>query len=480
MTHPVPPIRGLPGPVLAILYVAALLLPLLLALMSGRGPQGPWQEAASGLGFVAAVALMLQFVTSGRFESLSGRIGIDTTMAFHKWVARTLAVIVVIHPLLYVMPQLATDPGRALWRFGHLLTSPRYLTGVVALVLLLTVVVLALLRDRLGARYEAWRASHAVLALAAAAFTVLHALRAGSYSRELPLSLYWPLLAVLVVAAALVIYGIRTWRMRTTPWRVASVEKVADGLWELRLAAETGARLAYRAGQFAWIAFGRWRFPLLDHPFSIGAAPAASDGLSFVIKESGDFTHHIGAMAPGTPVGLDAPHGSFVLDDAAQVIVLVAGGVGIAPVLGLLRELAARGDRRPIRLVYAGGRPDGMIAPERLIAEAAGLDLKAIFLAEEAGAGWAHDRGRVTPEVVTRALDGCDPARVSAMLCGPGVMMCAVCDLLHRAGVPLKAIRYERFDYADGARSAKDRQALLHFAGVGVAVLAAVVAFALR
>ena len=144
MTHPVPPIRGLPGPVLAILYVAALLLPLLLALMSGRGPQGPWQEAASGLGFVAAVALMLQFVTSGRFESLSGRIGIDTTMAFHKWVARTLAVIVVIHPLLYVMPQLATDPGRALWRFGHLLTSPRYLTGVVALVLLLTVVVLPL------------------------------------------------------------------------------------------------------------------------------------------------------------------------------------------------------------------------------------------------------------------------------------------------------------------------------------------------
>lgn len=475
-----PPRRGLPGPVLALVYIVALVLPLLLALLSGRAPQPPWPEAASALGLVAGVALMLQFVTSGRFEALSGRIGIDTTMAFHKAAARMLALAVIVHPLLYLMPDLVTYPQRAFWRLGHMLVAPRYLTGVVALLLLLAVVVLALLRDRLGARYETWRATHSIMALLAAGFTVLHALRAGTYSRDTPLSLYWPLLAVLVLSATLVVYGLRTWRMRTSPWRVAGVERVADGLWELRLAAANGARLAYRAGQFAWIAFGRWRFPLIDHPFSIASAPAAGDDLAFVIKESGDFTKGLGAIAPGTPVGIDAPHGSFVLDERAEALLLVAGGVGIAPVLGLLRELAATGDRRPVRLVYAGARPAGMMAPERLIAAAAGLEFRAIFLAEEAGADWPHDRGRVTAEVVARALDGLYPAKVSAMLCGPGVMMCATCDLLQHAHVPLKAIRYERFDYADGVRSAKDRRALLQFAGVGAVILAAMAAFALR
>ena len=65
------------------------------------------------------------------------------------------------------------------------------------------------------------------------------------------------------------------------------------------------------------------------------------------------------------------------------------------------------------------------------------------------------------------------------MLCGPGAMMCAACDLISAAGVPLAAIRYERFDYADEARSAKDRRLLAGFAAIGAAVAAAIVAFSL-
>ncbi len=230
-----PPLRGLSGPWLAVLYVVALTGPLGLAAVSGLPRQPFWQEAASAIGIVAAVALMLQFITSGRFEALSGRIGIDVTMAFHKWTARTLAVVVIVHPLLYLAPDLFTDPGRAAWRFLHMLGSPRYLTGIVALLLLLAVVTLGLFRDRLGARYESWRASHGIMALVAAGFVVLHALRAGSYSRQLPLELVWPLLAALVLASALVVYALRTWRMRASPWRVLSVDKVAERLWEVRL-----------------------------------------------------------------------------------------------------------------------------------------------------------------------------------------------------------------------------------------------------
>ena len=475
-----PPIRGFSGLSLAILYAVALIAPMGLALASGLPAQAAWGEAASGTGLAAGVALMLQFVTSGRFEPLSGRIGIDVTMAFHKWSARALAVAVLVHPLLYVAPELFADPSRGLSRFLHMLAAPRYLTGVIALALILVVVALALLRDRIGVRYEAWRASHGALALVAAGLVVLHALRAGSYSRNLPLQAVWPLLAALVVASALTVYGLRAWRMRRTAWQVAGASKLAEGLWEVTLRPKSGGGLAYRAGQFAWLAFGRWRFPLIDHPFSIASAPSAGTDLSFVVKESGDFTNRIGDLLPGTPVGLDAPHGSFVLDASAEAVLLVAGGVGIAPILGLIRELAAQGDRRPVRLIYAGARPETMIAPERLLAEAGGLDFHATFLAEEAGSTWPHARGRVTLETIEQALSGLDRGRVTAMLCGPGAMMCAACDLLGAAGVPLPAIRYERFDYGDGSRSAKDRAVLAGFAAIGAAVVAAIVLFALR
>ena len=474
-----PPIRGLSGPWLAILYVVALTAPLLLAHLSGLRPQTAWREAASAAGIAAGVALMLQFVTSGRFEPLSGRIGIDVTMAFHKWSARALAVVIVIHPLLFMAPDFIANPGRGVSRFLHLLVAPRYLTGVVAAVFILAVVVLAVSRDRIGVRYEAWRASHGIMALIAAGLVVLHALRAGSYSRNLPLEAVWPLLAAVVLASALIVYALRTWRMRRSTWRVVESRKVADRLWELTLR-PSGKGLAYRAGQFAWLAFGRWRFPLLDHPFSIASAPSAGADLSFVIKESGDFTDGIGALTADTKVGLDAPHGSFVLDDSADPVVLVAGGVGIAPILGLIRELKARGDRRAVRLIYGGARPDAMIDPARLGEEAAGLDFKAIFLAEEAGEDWPYQRGRLTPAVIEQALEGLDRKRVAAMLCGPGVMMCVTCDLLRDAGVPLAAIRYERFDYADKARSAKDRKILASFAAIGAVVAVAIVVFALR
>ena len=478
-THTPPRLRGLSGFWLALAYVVALTVPLVLAYLYGRSHALGWREATAATGMVAGVALVLQFVTSGRFEFLSGRIGIDVTMAFHKWSAKVLVLMVIVHPLTFVIPNILADPSRTLDWLLYVFFDRRFLTGTVSGAATILLVVMALNRQKLK-RYGAWRATHGLLALAAVVFLVLHILRAGHYARFFPLDALWPMLAIVVLASALTVYGDRALRMVLTKWRVAGNRKIADGLWELTLSHQAGKGLRYRAGQFAWIAFGGRRLPLFDHPFSIASAPSAGNDLSFIIKESGDFTGGIGTIAVGTKVGIDAPHGSFVLDeDSADPLLLVAGGVGIAPILAILRELSARGDRRPVRLVYAGLRPQAMIAPERIVLEAAGLDLRVVFLAEEAGPDWRYGHGRVSATVIGEALDGFDRAHVNAMLCGPGAMMCATCDLLRAAGVPLAGIRYERFDYADEARSAKDRRLLAGFAAIGAAIAAAIVAFSL-
>ena len=472
---------GLPGGIVAVLYVAVLLLPLGLAVLTGIDPAGPWGEAGAATGMVAAVALMLQFVTSGRFETLAGGVGIDVTMAFHKWTARMLVLAVILHPLLYLAPTFLDDPQLGLTRLWATLAAPRYRTGVIALVLVVAIVIAAINRDRIRVPYEVWRGAHWLGAFVAAALTTMHTLRAGTYSDALPLQPFWPVLAALVVVSAVIVYGVRWAHLSRQRWEIAANRRLADDLHELTLRPLGAHRLAFPAGQFVWLATAPRLFPLFDHPFSIASSPLGGPDLRLIVKEAGDYTGRIGALAPGTRAGVDGPHGSFVLDDLdADAILLVAGGIGIAPVLSLLDDLASKGDRRPVRLVYRGTKPSRMVAPQEIAARAGSLDFTAICSAREAGPDWAHETARPDAAMYERAMAGLDRGRVAAMICGPGPMITAASDTLAGLGLPPSLIRYERFDYMDESRSARDRATMLRFYLMGAAVIAAMAVFAFR
>lgn len=475
------PRRGLAGGVVATLYVAALVAPLCLAVLAGIEPAGPWEEASAAAGMTATVALMAQFVTSGRFEALAGRIGIDVTMAFHKWTARVLLIAVVLHPLFFVAPTFIADPELGTTRFLAMIAAPRYLTGDIAFVLVAAIIVTAIHRDRIPVPYEVWRGAHWLMAFAAAVLVALHALRAGTYSDVLPLRPLWPVLAALVVLSAAAVYGWRTVRMAREKWVVGENRRIADDLFELTVRRSGGEPLAFRAGQFVWLAVAPRLFPLFDHPFSIASSPAAGPELRFIVKQAGDFTNRIASLTPGTRVGIDGPHGSFVLDDLdADAILLVAGGIGIAPVLSLLDDLAARRDPRPVRLIYRGASPSRMVPPAEIAARAAGLDFSAVYSAREAGDDWPFETARPDRAMLARVTGRLDPARVAAMICGPGEMITFAADAAAGLGVPPALIRYERFDYLDESRSAKDRATVNRFRLMGVVVVAATLAFAFR
>jgi len=71
--------------------------------------------SGAALGLCAAALLYLQFLSSGRYERLSGRIGIDRTMGFHRVAAGTLLLFAILHPLGYVAASALTDPAMA-WK----------------------------------------------------------------------------------------------------------------------------------------------------------------------------------------------------------------------------------------------------------------------------------------------------------------------------------------------------------------------------
>lgn len=474
-THRLP---RLPAGLLALVYLGLCSLPLALSQMVEVSPHHPLERLAAGLGMVGLAAMAVQFVTSGRFEVASGRLGIDKIMAFHKLAAWWILLVVLLHPLAYLAPTWLSNPELAKERLVAYLALPHYRSGVVAWLALVLLVVSSMLRNHLPWRYEVWRATHLGLGTVAIAGGLNHALEAGRFAAQGPVEIYWWFIAAAIFAVLLTLYGLRWLKLHRRPWQLQAVTRRADRLWELDIQPAPGTPpLDYHAGQFVWMTQGSRRFPLFDHPFSIADSPTRP-GISLIIKEVGDFTRSVGKLAPGTSIGIDGPYGEFALEaHPGKAVLLIAGGVGIAPILGLLRDLVARQDRRPIRLAYAVGTPSNFACLDEVANAGTSLDLKVLLISEEGAADWQGTVGRLDSARLKELLGGIDPAGCIAMMCGPGPMVAAVSDTLLDLGFPMKNVVYERFDYAAGATSRQDRRRSLAYAGVAALLAGGIAAF---
>ena len=94
-----------------------------------------------------------------------------------------------------------------------------------------------------------------------------------------------------------------------------------------------------------------------------------------MVREAGDCTNGFGRIEPGTRVAVDGPHGSFILPEAKGPVVMIAGGVGVAPLLGILEEAAAKSDERRFHLLYAARKSSELAGLERLRELQSRLDL---------------------------------------------------------------------------------------------------------
>lgn len=460
--------------------MAAAILPLLLAMVSGTGSGRAWRELATGFGLTAGALIFLQFLSSGRYESLSGRVGIDRTMGFHRIAAYALFVFAVLHPLSYLGPTLIDDPTAAWRRLTSMLSSNRLRTGVVALALLFLVVGFATIRTRPFVRYEYWRVSHGLLATIIAALTLHHIMRVGSYSSFLPLRSIWWTYAAVSLGAVAIVYFVRPWRMWREQWQVDHVTRRSPHVIEMILRGPHGTNFTFDGGQFIWMTLAPHRPPFHDHPFSLASAPSELPMVRLLVRESGDCTNLFGSIPAGTRVGIDGPHGSFTLPASDGPVIMVAGGVGVAPLLGILEQAAAAADQRHFRLLYAARTPGDLAGLDRLQELQSHLDLSLVCLADE------HSEravgilpGPIKKPSIASLIEGIGPETVTALVCGPPSLMELVTDGLLEQGVPARAIRYERFDYA-GGRGLLDRLRRRDCFVVFVSIAAAVLAFALR
>lgn len=422
----------MPAAALILFYLLIALAPLALAAGSGRPPRPVMDEIASGMAMVAFAILLMEFVLSGRFRSISGRVGLDVTMRFHQLLARTALVLALAHPFLYTLPFAAE--GLA--------------TGVLAFVLLPGFVILSIARDRIGWRYETWRLAHGLGALAIAVLVLIHARHAGRYSADPQLAGLWAVLTAAAVLSLAHVYLVKPLLARRHPWEVTGLRQLAERTWEVVLSPRGHEGISYRAGQFAWIRIGAPVFSLRENPFSIASAPGEGKDLRFVIKELGDFTATLSGIPLGTRAYVDGPHGNLVLEGRqGSGIAFIAGGVGIAPMLSLLRQLEIDGDPRPTVLVY-GNRHAGQIAcTEDLARMRRQHRTEVVQVLSEPPDGWEGERGMVDAALIARLFTEARHRDWLYVLCGPAPMMEGVEEALLDLGVAPRQIISERFQH---------------------------------
>lgn len=423
-------------------YLLLVIAPLLV-LLSGQVPPGTgfWWDFSMALGFVGMAMLGVQFALTARFRRAAAPFGIDIIYHFHRHAALVAVGLVLGHFLV-----IRIDNSDALGVFNPL-QAPWYMTaGRIGLVLFLLVIVTSLWRKPLRIEYDRWRFWHALLATLAFLAAIGHIEGVGHYINAPWKRVLWSAYTLSWVGLILYVRLVKPWRMLHRPWQVTEVRPECGHAWTLVLAPVGHPGLRFAPGQFAWLTLGDSPFHVREHPFSFSSG-ADSGRVEFTIKELGDFTRTIKTTRPGTLAYLDGPYGVFSTDchPHAPGFVFIAGGVGIAPVMSMLRTAAGRAEQRPLVLIQASERLEEAIFREEIEVLRNRLDLRVVPVPTEPPPGWQGEHGYVDTALLDRHLPA-NRRELDYFLCGPQAMADAVQHGLRALGVPLSQIHFELFD----------------------------------
>ncbi|MGF1497289.1 MAG: ferric reductase-like transmembrane domain-containing protein [Elainellaceae cyanobacterium] len=425
-------------------YLAIALLPLFILLLYPPAPDGRsfWTELSVALGFIGLAMLALQFALTARINRIEASYGVDIILQFHRYISLVAFALILIHPIVLFIDQPET------LRLLNLLEAPwraRFaVTGTLTLVVL---VVTSIWRQTLKISYELWRTSHGILAVAAVTLGLAHALGVSYY-----LGLFWKKLlwsAIALTALWLLVYVriIKPWMMTKRPYLVEEVIPRRGNVWTLAVRPRGHEGFRFHPGQFAWITVEISPFRMREHPFSMSSSGDHPERLEFTIKELGDFTQTIKDIEPGIKAYLDGPYGVFTSDrywDSAG-FVLIAGGIGITPMMSMLVTAAERKDDRPFLLIYASKRWEDVTFREELDSLVDALDLKIIHVLREPPEDWTGETGYVNKDLLQRYIPIHRGSR-QYFICAAPVMMEQVEAALHDLQVPATNVHMEHFN----------------------------------
>lgn len=233
--------------------------------------------------------------------------------------------------------------------------------------------------------------------------------------------------------------------------KVAQVVRETPLIKTFRLVEPSGAPLPfdYLPGQFMNVEVEPTPGEVLRRAYTIASSPTRQVYAELSIKREAQgkvsqFLHD--CVKVGDLLKVGAPYGAFTftgLDEDS--IVLVGGGVGITPLMSVLRYLTDRAWPGEIYFVYSARSTEEFVFRDELAylqRRHPNLHVLATMTRSE-GTDWMGPEGQITKELLQSAVP--DLARRRIHVCGPPQMMAAMREALAALGVPANKIHTEAF-----------------------------------
>ena len=228
---------------------------------------------------------------------------------------------------------------------------------------------------------------------------------------------------------------VRRGSMTPVPHRVVDVVHETRETVTLTLAPVAEAVAAPAAGQFTML----WAWGAGEVPISVSAL--ADDGrLVHTIRDVAGVTKTLCAARPGDVLGVRGPYGRGwdVAAARGHDLVIVAGGIGLAPLRPVVHAVLADRDAFGRVVLVVGARTEQeLLFRGELDGWWHRREIAVRTIVDRASPGWTGSVGVVTGELVGLDLD---TERTRVMVCGPEVMMRVVAQHVTDRGVPASQV----------------------------------------
>ncbi len=217
--------------------------------------------------------------------------------------------------------------------------------------------------------------------------------------------------------------------------RVLRRRREAPEVWTLEIEAEETPGQTFTPGQFNMLTV----FGVGEVAISLSGDPANSGRLVHTIRAAGPVSTALARLRAGDKVGLRGPFGRGwpMAEMAGRDVVIVAGGLGLAPLCPVLSRLLAERERygKIVLLYGARGPHDILLRREMAAWRRHGVDVEVTV--DHAVDDWQGQVGVVTALIPGAAFD---PLRTISLVCGPEVMMRFSIAALRDEGLAADAI----------------------------------------
>ena len=420
-------------------YLLLVTIPLFLAQYDHDLPwRGFSMEFGVGMGLVGFSMMVFQFLLTGEFHQIAPRFGSDAVLQFHRYAG----IIAYGFVLGHIITVILTNPEYAYY-FHPADNAPRALALTIALLSLTTVIVTSLWRNLFRLSYEWWLFIHGSLSALVVFIGLVHLIQVGHYISTFWKQATWGAMATFSMGMLVYLRVVAPYRTAKQPYFVRRVKKESDDVFTLEVEAHLHEGMNFEAGQYAKLFLEKKILTYQQNPFSISSSENSPKQLSFSIKELGDFSKKIRHLSEGTRIYLTGPYGSFTLLDESSPVMFVVGGIGITPVMSMLRTLREKRSQRKLVLIYGNETKSDVVFKDELDSLEKELKLRVIHVMDELPEGWTGEEGLVDEALLERYR--IPDEGTLFYVCGPPPLMDIAEMTFLDWGIPARRIHSERF-----------------------------------